>query len=143
MDHRRNKERRMGRMLDTLNQSELPHRERPALTVAAPPPIRVIADDDTGDEAEPIALAVPPLPAALVEPAELEPDEDESAPFIEVGGPRSQVDASPEVLAFPASRRPPHLDEPPAAADDDALALGGTSEIWCSWTLRPGMKMAK
>ena len=129
----------MGRMLDTLNKSELPHRERPVLAVAPPPPIRVIADDEADDEPEAVALPTPPL-LNVAEPEELEADEDESAPFIEVGGPRSQVDASPEVLAFPASRTPPAA---PKAPDDEALDVGGTSEIWCSWTLRPGMKIAK
>lgn len=133
----------MGRMLDTLNQADAAPRERPHLAVAAVPPIRVIADDDggDGDEVETIALPVPPVPAMLVEPEEVEAEEDKSAPFIEVGGPRSQVDASPEVLAFPATRSAPPSAKP--VADDENLDVGGTSEIWCSWTLRPGMKAAQ
>jgi hypothetical protein len=69
--------------------------------------------------------------------AEEEGGKEEGIPFIEVGGPRSTIDASPEVLAAPAPGWPvPAKAEPEGAAPE-------VVSIWCSWTIRPGTSVAK
>ncbi len=60
--------------------------------------------------------AAPPRPR--LDPPKTDTADDlagESVPFIEVGGPRSQLEASPDVLACPSPRRGPAAP-PPAAA---------------------------
>src|SRR5262249_6046004 len=80
---------------------------------------------------------------APVKAADSEPASEEQLPFIEVGGPRSVVDASADVLAS-AQTTPPSSQVAPLETtgndqEDDALAAG-TITIWCSWTIRPGIR---
>lgn len=111
----------MGRMLDALNRT-------PATPEPAPAPL-------------PHPPAVPadlPVVDAVECPAEGSDLEVEPAiPFIEVGGPRSAMEASPEVLAAPA---PPVRGVKPtsgASADPEVVS------IWCSWTIRMGATVGK
>jgi hypothetical protein len=114
----------MGRMLEALSRPDA-RKERPT------EPIISIASKIAEPE---------PAPPAESEPAAVE----EQVPFIEVGGPRSLINASAEVLAA----RPPMASpsEPlPHVMDTDqedgaAPRIGGTVAIWCSWTLRKGIK---
>jgi Mrp family chromosome partitioning ATPase len=65
-----------------------------------------------------VSLQVPPPPvgAPASVPIEMrsEADDDDSIPYIEVGGPRSTIDASPQVLACPVPARSLPLTPPPA-----------------------------
>jgi hypothetical protein len=80
-----------------------------------------------------------------------DPIDDAVVPYIEVGGPRSAIDASPDVLAAGRSLppsiaislkpSPPPIVAQPATAADEACPAE-TFSIWCSWTLRSGMKTA-
>ncbi len=108
----------MGRMLDALNRT-------PSQPPPAPP--------------RPVPEEIPVVDAVEC-PAE--PEEEAGVPFIEVGGSRSAIDGSPEVLAAPASRPVPVEPERKPVADEECLPVGMVS-IWCSWTLRPGMKVSK
>jgi hypothetical protein len=114
----------MGRMLEALSRPDA-RKER------SPEPIIPIA----GKIAEP-----EPAPAAETEPAAVE----EQVPFIEVGGPRSLIDASADVLAAgpptasPSEPRPQVMHTDPE--DGAAPRIEGTVAIWCSWTLRKGIK---
>lgn len=117
----------MGRMLDALNRSE-----------PKPPPISPPAPPPPVSEAIPVVDAVECPAEATEEPAE-EREAEANVPFIEVGGSRSAIDASPDVLAAPSPRRA--LVEPvnKPAAEEETMSVGMVS-IWCSWTLRPGVK---
>jgi hypothetical protein len=64
--------------------------------------------------------------------------------FIEVGGPRSTIDASPDVLAAklpvpPSLKAASESAEVPASLDLIEPSSCGTVSIWCSWNLRSGM----
>lgn len=117
----------MGRMLEALGRST----PRPD-----PPVERVIAMVPKTSE---------PVP---VKGADSEPVPEEQLPFIEVGGPRSVVDASADVLATapatPATSPLPEVARPETTGDDQAddALMAGTIAIWCSWTLRPGIRRA-
>lgn len=120
----------MGRMLQALNHGE-GRRSAPRVTAECRP----VA------EPEPVcAEAVEP------EPAEVEESEEETtASFIEVGGPRHLVEASPDVIPLPAAHAaaPPKIKQPePPVVEDDEDETVGTVSIYCSWTLRRGLKQA-
>jgi len=124
----------MGRMLQALNQSEA-RRSAPRVTVECRPVVEPVP------EPEPVcAETVEP------EPAEVEECEEESsASFIEVGGPRHLVEASPDVIPLPTAHTeaPAATKQPePAAVEDDDDETVGTVSIYCSWTLRRGLKQA-
>jgi tyrosine-protein kinase Etk/Wzc len=100
----------MGRMLETL---KLVHPRRPPLAedANAPPP--------AWPRPQPAVPAASPLP---VYPSEQEKETDEEVageevPFIEVGGPRTAMEASPQVLAAGAKRG----SKPPASASGPRL----------------------
>ena len=123
----------MGRMLNALNQSE-GKRTAPKET----------AERRKVEEPEPTrAEAVEPEPADLEDCAE-----DACVPFIEVGGPRHLVHASPDVIPMPRPVQAEKLGipqekqpEPPSLEDGDEEPAG-TVSIYCSWTLRRGLKQA-
>jgi hypothetical protein len=117
----------MGRMLETLTRADT-RKERSA------EPILPIAGKIAEPEPQPELAPAP----------ETEPAVEEQIPFIEVGGPRSRVDASADVLA---------AAPPPSAAaskpikvidtnqeEEGPSQIAGTIGIWCSWTLRQGIK---
>jgi hypothetical protein len=118
----------MGRMLETLTRADT-RKERSA------EPILPIAGKIAQPEPQPEAAPAP----------ETAPAVEEHVPFIEVGGPRSLVDASADVLA---------AAPPPLAAGSQPIKhiidtdqeegappqIAGTIGIWCSWTLRKGIK---
>jgi hypothetical protein len=99
---------------------------------------------------KPVASAVPadePVVLAVTEPAEKATDADNPTPvpFIEVGGPRTVIDASPDVLAA----KPPLaalLGRPKMESQSEGVSDGkdlndlGMVSICCSWTLRAGMR---
>lgn len=122
----------MGRMLQALNQGE---------SKRTPP--KETAERRKVEEPEPAcAEAVEPEPAELAECTE-----DASVPFIEVGGPRHLVLASPDVIPLPRPFQPEAVGAredkkpaPPSVEDDEEPA--GTVSIYCSWTLRRGLKQA-
>ena len=110
----------MGRMLEVLNRTTTPPEEKKE--PASPSP--------TG-----------------AEQAEADDGEDEvGVSFIEVGGPRSQINASADVLAATPARSSSAVKAPPIPADPEPQPQteeGGvipTISIWCSWTIRPGVK---
>ena len=121
------KEGSMGRMLEALNRTQA----RPA---PAAVPLRPVAEE------------MPVVEAVECPVERADPQDEVIAPFIEVGGPRSAIDGSPDVLAAPPPRLAPmQLHSKPATdptAADECVPAGMVS-IWCSWTLRPGMKVAK
>jgi hypothetical protein len=111
----------MGRMLETLTRADT-RKERSA------EPILPIAGKIAEPEPQP-----EPAPAPEHEPAV-----EEQIPFIEVGGPRSLVHASADVLAAappPSAAAPERIKE-----EETASPIPGTIGIWCSWTLRHGIK---
>jgi hypothetical protein len=123
----------MGRMLEVLGAAK-----------TRPEPPAEAAGDPAGERQ---AFA-----AAASDAAGSGDSRDESAvSYIEVGGPRSVVDASPDVLASaPAASRPAGSVSPrPSVSsalatpigDDDTAAITAPIAIWCSWTLRPGIKV--
>ena len=112
----------MGRMLDALNR-----------THAAPPPA-----------AAPSPLPDPAPDLTVVDAVECPAEEADGEtvpviPFIEVGGPRSTIEASPDVLAAPG----PAAVAPATPDVEPDNAAPAVVSIWCSWTLRPGVKRAK
>src|SRR5262245_9237925 len=108
----------MGRMLEALSRATPP--ERPAERVV--PMIRKIGA------------------AAPEKIADTEPAAEEQLPFIEVGGPRSVVDASADVLAAVPAAAEAGPSEIRESDDNEGLIAPGTIAIWCSWTLRPGIR---
>ena len=116
----------MGRMLEALGQS----REK---QVQPPAPANLQAQPDPSPEATRLATN--------------ECSEATAVSYIEVGGPRSVIDASPDVLAATPKPRPKPSPEkapsPPNAETKPAVTLdeiAGTIAIWCSWTLRGGAR---
>jgi Mrp family chromosome partitioning ATPase len=90
----------MGRILEALKQAEAQWR-RPALTAPLPRP------------QQPEVAATDPEPVAVEESLEEAGDE---VPFIEVGGPRSLVEASPTVLAAGSNGTRPAKPSQPSQA---------------------------
>jgi hypothetical protein len=115
--------RRMGKLLDALNRPQ----PRPEPGRPAQPSLEQL----------PVALAVECVP----EPAP--PEEAPTVPFIEVGGPRSAIDGSPEVLAVSPPSRGVPVARTAALADGTPREAPGMVSIWCSWTLRPGVHLEK
>lgn len=112
----------MGRMLEALKQTD-----------ARPLP--------------PVQAAQPCRPEA--EPVEEEGEENATIPFIEVGGPRSELVASPDVLAALPSQAglgpsppQPAAPCPPSVPEAAITDVQGTIALWCSWTIRPGVLAA-
>jgi hypothetical protein len=123
----------MGRMLNALNQGE-----------GKRTPPKETAERRKVEDPEPVrAEAVEPEPADLEDCAD-----DATVPFIEVGGPRHLVHASPDVIPLPRPGQPevigiPQPKQPePLAVEDGDEEPAGTVSIYCSWTLRRGLKQA-
>jgi len=115
-------------MLETLTRADT-RKERSA------EPILPIAGKIAEPEPQPEPAAGP----------EVEPAVEVQVPFIEVGGPRSLVDASADVLAagpppLAAASEPVKQVIRTDQEDGAPLQIAGTIAIWCSWTLRKGIK---
>jgi hypothetical protein len=109
-------------MLDALNRT---HAAPPS--AVAPSPLPAPAPD------------LPVVDAVKCRDEEAVSETDPAIPFIEVGGPRSSMEASPDVLAAPGPS--PLVPATPEVEPDEAAPA--VVSIWCSWTLRPGVKRAK
>ena len=70
----------------------------------------------------------------------------ELVPYIEVGGPKSVIDASPDVLAATPKPRANPSSEKSSTSDAESKPAfspeetAATIAIWCSWTLRGGAR---
>ena len=115
----------MGRMLEALGRTDA-RKEQPAK------PVQSLADP---------LVAPEPLQDLENEPTAAE----EQIPFIEVGGPRSVVDASADVLASaPAIASAAEPIKAMKETDHEEVAvfpIEGSLRIWCSWTVRKGIKL--
>ena len=101
----------MGRMLEALRKSD---RTRP--------------QTERSDRAE----------APVAARAATESEAEETIPFIEVGGPRNLLEASPDVLACPSSRSEPVVEpagRPPVPSPSSAAPASLTMSLFCSWNL--------
>jgi hypothetical protein len=114
----------MGRMLEALNQTDA--RKEPSAKPNQPLVDPIIAPEPVQDlENEPTAA-------------------EEQIPFIEVGGPRSVVDASADVLASAptkAASEPIKMMAEAHQEETTELPMEGSLRIWCSWTIRKGVKL--
>jgi hypothetical protein len=122
----------MGRMLDALNRSEAKRVPPPVPLPQVPLPAVT--------EAIPIVDAVECQAELIADPVD-ESDAGGCVSFIEVGGARSAIDGSPDVLAAPVPRSVAVAPGKKPAVEEEISSAGMVS-IWCSWTLRPGVKQS-
>jgi hypothetical protein len=92
----------------------------------------------TSTNPAPVPVSEPPVVEAMPVVEAVECPDEPDVPFIEVGGPRSTLEASPEVLAVPM---PQSVRQEPKPPPEDECVPTGMVSIWCSCTLRPGVKV--